>query len=231
MTRENLIISNIPSILWGEPSDKLYLFVHGKMSDKESAEGFAEIAVAKGYQVLSFDLPEHGDRKNEDYRCDICNGIHDLKVIGDYARSRWKSLSLYGCSLGAFFSLHAYKDVPFERCLLQSPVLDMEQLINNMFLWFNVTEERLEVEKETPTPIDTLSWDYYRYVKEHPINEWASPTYILYGSLDQLQSLTVMKHFTERFHCTLTVSKGSDHPFSGDGDTRIVTTWLAKHIN
>ena len=41
--------------------EKVYIHVHGKMSRKEYAEAFAEIAEKKGYQTISFDLPEHGE--------------------------------------------------------------------------------------------------------------------------------------------------------------------------
>ena len=230
MEKEKLLIQNIPSIIWGEKSDRVYLFVHGKMSNKESAEDFARIAHSKGYQVLSFDLPEHGERHNSDCRCDIWNGIHDLKVIGEYARYHWKNLSLYASSLGAFFSLHAYSDMLFKQCLLQSPIIDMEYLIHRMFDWFNVTEEKLEKEKEILTPIDILSWDYYCYVKAHPIEKWSSSTSILYGSLDQLQSRAVMDLFAQRFHCTLTASEGSDHPFAGEEQVAIVMQWINDNI-
>lgn len=57
----------------------------------------------------------------------------------------------------------------------------MEYLIQQMFLWFQVTEERLCVEKEIPTPVDTLRWDYYQYVREHPVCDWSIPASILYG--------------------------------------------------
>ena len=88
-------ISNIPAIVWGKESDKVYLFVHGKMSSKESAEVFAKIAEEKGYQTISFDLPQHGDRAHEKAR-----------------------------------------------------ILDMEYLIKQMMVWFDVSEERLAGEKE-----------------------------------------------------------------------------------
>ncbi|MBN3376592.1 alpha/beta hydrolase, partial [Clostridium botulinum] len=35
MIRENLKIKNIPAILWGNKSDKLFIAVHGNMSNKE----------------------------------------------------------------------------------------------------------------------------------------------------------------------------------------------------
>ena len=45
-------LCNIPAIVWGEKSDKVYLFVHGKMASKESAEAFARVAMEKGYQTV-----------------------------------------------------------------------------------------------------------------------------------------------------------------------------------
>ncbi|MFT4146516.1 MAG: alpha/beta hydrolase [Mobilitalea sp.] len=230
MKNKKLLINNIPSIIWGEDSDKVYIFVHGKMSNKESAGAFAEIANSKGYQVLSFDLPAHGERTDMDYRCNIWNGIHDLKIISDYACNNWKKLSLFGGSLGAYFSLHAYQDIMFDRCLFLSPILDMEYLIHNMFLWFDVTEEKLEKEKEILTPIDVLSWDYYCYVKANPINQWTSPTYLLFGSEDNLQSRSIMEDFALKNHCSLTVSEGSDHPFSSKADSETVIQWFHKFI-
>lgn len=47
-------------MLWGGPSDKIYIYVHGKQGYKEYAEAFAKVAEEKGYQTLSFDLPIWG---------------------------------------------------------------------------------------------------------------------------------------------------------------------------
>ena len=137
LNKRKIEIESIPALIWGESSDKVYIFVHGKMSSKESAHHFAEIAVKRGYQVLSFDLPEHGERKDENYQCNAYNGVHDLEIIGIYAQQNWKNINLFGCSLGAYFSLLAYKNLPIKKCLFQSPILDMEHLICKMFEWFN----------------------------------------------------------------------------------------------
>ena len=213
MKTQRIEIDTIPALIWGEPSDKVYLCVHGKMGFKECVENVARIAQEKGYQAISFDLPRHGERKNEAANCDIWNGIRDLGIIGNYTFSHWKEVSLYACSLGAYFSLHAYHSPNFKKCLFQSPILDMEYLITQMMQWFDVPKERLEREKEVDTPIDVLSWDYYQYVKEHPINDWSIPTAILYAGKDNLQSVEVVKRFAERFGCNVTVSKDSEHPF------------------
>lgn len=230
MKTNKITINNIPSIVWGEKSDKVYIFVHGKMSSKEAAEAVAEIAEDKGYQTISFDLPEHGERADENTRCDIWNGMHDLAVIGDYVFGNWKEVSLFACSLGAYFSLNAYNMRKIEKCLFQSPILDMEYLIEQMMVWFNVSKERLAREKEVETPIDIMSWDYYQYVKTHPIRKWGIPTNILFGGKDDLQSSEVVKKFTDRFDCVLTVAENSEHSFMGKGDGLIVKQWLRDSI-
>ena len=230
LEQKRLMIEGIPAIRWGKASDKVYIFVHGKMSVKESAKSFAEIADSKGYQVLSFDLPEHGERSDHSYRCDIWNGMTDLGSIAKYAKANWSNISLFGCSLGAYFSLMAYKEEPMERCLFLSPILDMQQLIGKMFQWFQVSEEQLKDKLEIPTPIDTLRWDYYSFVKEHPIEHWDIPTKILYGSCDELQDLTVMEDFTQKFHGHLTVAEGCNHAFDGKEQALRVVQWLLQNI-
>ena len=228
--KETIHIDGIPAIVWGAPSEKVCLFVHGKLSSKEAAGDFARIAEEKGYQTLSFDLPRHGDRAGSIERCDIWNGTRDVKRMCDAVFEGWKGANLYGCSLGAFFSLHACGDYPFGNCLFQSPIVDMEYLIRQMMLWFDVSEQRLEREREVETPIDILSWDYYQYVLANPITKWDIPTSILYGGKDNLQSRQVMQNFANRFGCRLTVSECSEHPFMQPGDQPIVENWMRRSL-
>ena len=223
-------INHIPAIVWGEKSDKVYLCVHGKMSSKESAEGIANIAEQRGYQTISFDLPGHGERQNEDKRCDIWNGIHDLTVIGDYVFANWKEVSLYACSLGAYFCLNTYHTRNIKKCLFQSPILDMEYLIKQMMVWFEISEERLAREKEIDTPIDIMTWDYYQYVKEHPVQKWNIETNILFAGRDTLQSLEIVKDFAANFNCVLTLSENSEHSFMGEEDGPIIEQWLQDNL-
>lgn len=230
MQTEKRLIEGIPAIIWGEKSDKVYIHVHGKMSRKEYAREMAEIAEKKGYQTLSFDLPEHGERTDSACRCDIWNGMHDLKVIADYAFLTWKSVSLFACSLGAYFSLNAYAERVFAKCLFQSPIVDMAYLVEQMFLWFDVTREKLREEKEIATPVDALRWDYYEYIHSHPITTWNAPTAILYGGKDVMQSEAVMRQFAERFHCKLSISPDSEHPFMQAEDGKIVRRWLYENV-
>lgn len=227
---ERLDINGIPSKLWGLPSDRVYIYVHGKMGSKEDAAAFAVLAEEQGLQTLSFDLPQHGERARQPARCDVWNGVHDLEVIARYVARRWQEVSLFGCSLGAYFSLQAYAGQRFRRCLFQSPVVDMEYLVRQMMLWFDVTEERLEREREIDTPIDPLRWDYWQYIITHPVQSWNTPTAILYGGEDNLQSRQGMDEFARRFDCRLTVAEGSGHAFDAQGDGAIIDEWLRENI-
>lgn len=48
MKQELLQIGAVPAIVYGEPSEKVYLFAHGQCGYKEEAKGFAEIVLEKG---------------------------------------------------------------------------------------------------------------------------------------------------------------------------------------
>lgn len=231
MLKQKISIQSIPAILWGEPSDRVYIFVHGKMSRKEEAEGFAQIADSKGYQVISFDLPEHGERKAEDTRCTVQNAIHDLSSVGDFVLNKWKNVSLFGNSVGAYFSLVAYREFKFEKCLFLSPILDMQDLIRRMLKWFDVTEDLLRARQEIPTPMgETLSWPYYAFVRENPIVKWSVPTYILYGTNDDLTPRKIVDAFVARFDCHLDVLENGEHYFHTREQMAVVDRWLNQNI-
>jgi pimeloyl-ACP methyl ester carboxylesterase len=231
MRKQSIRITSIPAVIWGSSSDNVYIFVHGKMSQKEDAEGFANIAESKGYQVISFDLPEHGERKAEDHRCTVQNAIHDLAIMSDFVTSKWRNLSLFGNSFGAYFSLVAYGELKFNKCLFLSPILDMEYLIRSMMNSFNVTEELLKERQEIPTPMgETLSWPYYVFVKEHPIVKWNTPTYILYGSNDNLTPRNIVDSFVANFHCNLAVLQNGEHYFHTEEQLMVFEKWVNLNI-
>ena len=230
MNAQKIEIAGIPAMLYGTDSEKLYLFVHGRYSQKEEAENFAQIATIKGFQVLSFDLPEHGERQHDAYPCTVQNGVHDLRSIYDFIQPQRKTLSLFACSLGAYFSLLAYKDFIFETCLFLSPILDMERLIQNMMSWANVHEDLLREKKEIPTSFgETLSWDYYTYVKNNPIVTWNSPTSILYGSNDNLTERHILDRFANKFNCTVEIMLDGEHYFHTEEQLKVLHQWMQNN--
>ena len=234
MKIEKIKINNIPSIIWGEKSNRVFIAIHGNMSNKEDdvIKILAEKVISNGYQVLSFDLPEHGERKYDtNYLCKVQNCVNDLKLIMEYAKANYEEINLWACSMGAYFSLLAYKDENIRNSLFLSPVVNMKVIIDNMMLWNNTTEKELEEKQEIKTDFgQTLYWDYYLYVKENPITNWNKKTYILYGNEDNMQDENIIKNFSENFSCKLSILEDGEHYFHTEKQLDYYKNWLSKTI-
>lgn len=234
METKRIKINNIPSIIWGEKSSKVFIAIHGNMSNKEDKviEILANKVTNKGYQLISFDLPEHGERKiDTNYLCKVQNCINDLKQIIEYAKANYNEINIWACSIGAYFSLLAYKDEDLKQCLFLSPVVNMKIIIENMMLWSNTTEIELNEKQEIKTDFgQTLYWDYYLYVKKNPITNWNKKTYILYGNKDNMQNESIIKDFSNEFNCDLTILKNGEHYFYTEEQLNFYNDWLDKII-
>lgn len=234
METKRIKINNIPSIIWGEKSSKVFIAIHGNMSNKEDKviEILANKVTNKGYQLISFDLPEHGERKiDTNYLCKVQNCINDLKQIIEYAKANYSEINIWACSIGAYFSLLAYKDEDLKQCLFLSPVVNMKIIIENMMLWSNTTEKELNEKQEIKTDFgQTLYWDYYLYVKENPITNWNKKTYILYGNKDNMQNENIIKDFSNEFNCDLTILRNGEHYFHTEEQLNFYNDWLDKII-
>ena len=234
MTRRKIFqIEHIPSLLWGKDSEKVIIAVHGNMSHKADTpiEILADSAAEKGYQVLSFDLPQHGDRTEESTLCKVQNCVEELDIIMQYAKRNWNQISLFANSLGAYFSLLAYRGKKIEKAWFLSPVVDMCRMIENMMNWFQITEERLKCEQTISTPAgQDLYWDYYCYVKEHPICDWKVPTFILYGEKDEMCEKDTILKFTNDFSCNLEIVEDAEHHFHTSSQLKMLNVWIKKNL-
>lgn len=233
MIKRYFEIENIPAILWGETSNNIFIVIHGNMSNKEDdvIEIFAKQAIKLGYQVLSFDLPEHGERAKESTPCKVQNCIKELALVMNYTKENWRNISLFACSMGAYFSLLEYKDEAINQALFLSPVVNMKRIIKNMMKWFNIDEQYLKNEQTVKTPIgQNLYWDYYCYVKEHPVDKWNMPTSILYGAKDDLCEEDTILNFVKKFNCNLTVMDKGEHYFHTQEQLNFFEKWLESSI-
>ncbi len=227
MKQNVLLLGRISAVLYGEPSDRVWLFVHGKYGCKEEGAAFAEIVCPRGVQVLAIDLPEHGARKQES-GFDPWHVVPELRGVMVYLRGRWGHISLRSNSIGAWFSLLALADMPPEQALLVSPVLDMKQLIRNRMGLALVDETRLEREGEIATDFgETLSWRYLQYVRAHPIPmkmETPLPRF-LYAGRDTLTDRDTADAFARRFGCGLTVMERGEHWFHTPEQLAVLNAW------
>lgn len=230
MKTERFTLKSIPLLLIGEPSRKVYLYVHGKNGSKEEALDFAELACPAGYQVLAVDLPEHGERKGSSEKLLPWVAVPELQFVYQYAKVHWRSVSLRATSIGAWLSMMALQDKELKQALFVSPVVDMEDLITNMMQWAGVTEAQLQQAGEIPTTFgETLSWKYLCWVREHPL-QWHTPTQVLYGEKDNLTSREVLDRFKSNTGARLTIMADGEHWFHTELQLAVLQEWERVHI-
>ena len=230
MEVQKLKIGSVPAVLWGKDSSRIVVAVHGSHSSKidDCIWVFAEEAAKRGWQTLSFDLPRHGERVYETKPCmvDVC--VEELRAVMAFARERAETVSVFGCSMGAYFSLLAYAEEKLEKAFFLSPVTDMERVIRNIMHACNVSEEELRERQVVENPIETLYWDYYVYVKEHPVEKWTHQTEILRGETDTLCERDAVETFAARFGCGLEEQQGGEHWFHTESQLAYFREWLGR---
>lgn len=215
-----------PYLCYGQTSDQVCLFLHGQSGHKEEGERFAQIANPKGWQVVAIDLPQHGQRQGGAEPFLPWVVVPELEQVWQELQGRWKRIALRANSIGAWLAMLALAGKPVDTCLFVSPVVDMENLIQTMMTWAGVTEERLEREREIPTDFgQTLSWDYLKYVRQHPVHALSAHTNILYGDQDNLVPQPVVERFAQAEGAHLTVYPGGEHWFHTPEQMKVMGTW------
>ena len=140
-----------------------------------------------------------------------------------------KSVTIVANSIGAFFAMHALRDMRIKKAYFISPIVDMENLILNMLSQANASEEELRDKGELSTKFgEKLSWRYLCYVREHPIF-WTAPTHSLYGENDDLTSFETICEFANRASATLTAMKNGEHRFSKAEQMQFLDDWIRRY--
>lgn len=225
MRIEKREIARVPAIILGENTGKGYLFIHGKMGNKEEAIAFAEIACPAGFQVIGIDLPEHGSRKDSAEKLLPWVAVPEIAAVYRELSNRWQEIGVRANSIGAWLAMQALQGQKVRRALLVSPIVDMERLITDMMGWAGVTEEQLRQRGEIPTAFgETLSWEYLCWVREHPIN-WQMSTRILYAAKDHLTPRDVMESFVQASGSLLTVMQNGEHWFHTEEQLQFLRDW------
>lgn len=198
--------------------NKSVIYIHGKGGSAAEAEHYEELFPDS--DVIGFDYKAQTPWEAKKEFADFF----------DFHRSRYDYMVLIANSIGAFFALHTLADRKIDKALLISPVVDMENLIGNMMLWANVSEQELSEKREIATNFgETLSWEYLCYVRKNPI-KWNIPTCILYGENDNLTSLETVSRFSDKIGAALTVMPNGEHWFHTESQMRFLDNWVKKSI-
>lgn len=169
--------------------------------------------------------------------CDVCglsykadtpwDAVEEFPKLYDAACKSSAPVILIANSIGAFFAMHAPANRKIERAFFISPIVDMEALICGMMDRAHVTEKELSEKGIIETDFgQTLSWEYLRYIREHPLH-WDVPTHILYGEKDTLTGAKTISAFAEQIGATLTVMPGGEHWFHTPQQMDFLDKWIS----
>jgi len=152
----------------------------------------------------------------------------EIRAAAEELKKEYGSVVLVANSIGAYFSLHAGLDGLVSGAYFISPIVDMETLITGMMAAAGVTEAELREKGTVPAPSGpALSWEYLRYVREHPVT-WDVPTRILYGGRDTFTDPETMGRFAREHGADLTVMENGEHWFHTPEQMAFLDGWIKK---
>lgn len=222
-------IGNTPAALYGGQSERVFIYVHGLCGSRRDAEGFAQCAEKNGWQVLAIDLPEHGGRSDGAQLLPWV-AVPELTAVIRYAKENWQHIAVYAVSIGAWLSMLAFGGQA-EKCLLLSPLVDMEGFIRREMSQLGISEERLRAEREIAVPNgQPLSWDYFVYACENPAHAICSESHIFCGENDEITPRATMERFAKKNGCSLTMLENAAHWIHTDDEVRQLRAWEKQFI-
>lgn len=196
----------------------LVIYIHGKGGNAAEAEHYQ--ALFPNDTVVGFDYrsetPWEAQSEYSEYYDAVSVGFEKIYLIAN--------------SIGAYNSLCSLGEKKIEKAFFISPIVNMEKLICDMMMWATVTENELQAKKMIPTTFgETLSWDYLGWVRNHPV-KWAIPTEILYGAMDNLQSMDTITAFSEKSGANVTVMEKGVHWFHTDAQMAFLDEWITSKL-
>lgn len=230
MFRTQFNLDGIPCVLWGEAvTDKLIIAIHGHFSHKEDAciAVLADVAVANGYQVLSFDLPAHGERNRNEMDCHIVKAVADIRSIFSWGKARYSDIGLFACSIGVTFGMIACENECLTQAYFLSPVVNLEQLVLQMMDDEGIDEAQLRVKEFIISPSGSIYHiDYLNFLRQHHTLNWNVQTHILTGEQDPISEVSQVQLFASLYHATFDIVEGAEHYFNRFEEINCFRLWL-----
>ena len=195
---------------------ELVLYIHGKGGSAAESEHYRPLF--PGREVIGLDYQTFTPWETG----------REIRGAVERLKNGYADITLIAVSSGAFFCMNAGIDGLIGKAYFISPIIDMERLIHDMMDRANVTEEQLKAEGMIPTAFgEDLSWEYLRYVREHPIR-WNAATEILYGKNDDLTPHETVAAFATEHNAKLAVMEHGEHWFHTDEQMRFLDDWIRE---
>ena len=195
------------------------IYVHDKGGNAEEANHYKQF-FDDNFEIIGFD---YKSLNPWDVKIEFINYFNTII-------SKYNKIYLIANSIGAYFSLISLTDMPIEKAMLISPIIDMESIILNMMKCENITEDKLMSEKEIETSFgESLSWEYLSYIRKNTIH-WDIPTNILFADNDNMTSVDTMTNFANKINANLTTMKDGEHWFHTDEQMKFLDNLFKEMI-
>lgn len=215
--------------------NSIVIYGHGFAGhkDNKSAERLAEkiISKNKGFALLAFDLPCHGEDVKKKLYLDDC--IYYLDVVINDCKEVLGASKLYAnaISFGCFLILKyiSEKGNPFEKIVLRSPAINMFKVVDSSM----ITEEmrdKLSKGKEVQIGFDRKISISQQFLDDLRAADLASRDYIdfadsillIHGTKDEVTPFEDTKEFSENNVIDFIPVENADHRYTDLKKTEFV---------
>lgn len=221
---QDYTIQDIPVTLYGDHAEQVFLYVHGLGGERKEAARFAALACPMGAQVLSVELPKHGERQNEPTPFTAWTVGEELQLVAKELRRYWSRIGCYAVSFGAYCVLTGLGEKRFLPLMLQSPMVDLADWIRVRMARYHITEADLRAQGSIDTPAGTLDFDTLSRAKAARVN-CCSDVYILCAKDDAEIANDAVLAFAKRFDAKLTLLPDVEHWFHTPTQLAALTAW------
>ena len=216
-----------PIVIYGEETDRAFLFFHWENKNRFAIEPFAELALAHGWQVVDAEMAQSGETE-EQRALHPWQPVLFLKNLLVHAKRRWENIGVFADSVGAWLCMLAFEGAGVERCLFLSPVLDMADVIASKLDQAGITPAQLRRQKTVSAGEYELTYDYFRWLQRHRAHALCENTAVLLGGQDPLVSKSSVQRFCGKEGAIITTLPGCDHWFETERAQQLAQDWARQ---
>lgn len=206
--------------------ENLVIFGHGFAGhkDNKAAERLANklISKNKGFALLAFDLPCHGEDVKKRLTLDDCINYYDIVVKGSKEMLGAQKLYINATSFGAFLVLKYISEIgnPFEKMVFRSPAVNMYKVITTSLITPEI-QEKLDKNKDAAIGFDRKVIINRQFIEDlkntdllsRDFMDYADDILILHGTKDEIAPFEDSQKFSENNVIDFIPIEGADHRY------------------